>query len=103
MNKRTMMLPFSPTGEPNSGLHLELRFGESSKIYTVRVVQKMSILELLAFVLAVIVGMVLLARIAKAYLADLDYYRALDRECAMLFGAASNNRLSDSERFKQEV
>jgi len=101
VNKRTMLLPFSQHSNENKGFHLHLEFEESRNIFNVRNIKKMSLLELIAFCLAILCGFIIIARVVKSCFGSKNYFKAIDRETVMLFGD-SNNLVLD-EKFKREA
>lgn len=97
-----MLLPFSPYSTSNSGFHLEVEFEESSNLFTVVNIRWMGLFELSAFSFAFIVGLIILARVAKSFLGDYEYFKALDWEATMLFGDTGVN-LEVDKKFERET
>lgn len=56
-----MLNPFSVYSKENHGFHLEVDFEESKSLFTVVNIKSMGILELIAFILAFIVGFIVIA------------------------------------------
>lgn len=96
VNQRTIPLKYKANGEENSGFAFELQFELSDQMYSVRAIRKRSMIETLAFILGTAAGLVILARVGKKCMQDMEHFRACDRECNMLFGAqrdtATENR-----------
>ena len=87
VNKRTMLLQYTPEGYENKGLNIEFVCSTTNKIYQVRVSRNRTMIEIFAFILGSIAGFVFIARTIKYCLEDMEYFKAKDRECDMLFGA----------------
>jgi len=86
-NLRTIPHKYRPSGNENSGFAFEVKTKLSDRVYVVREIQKWSFLEVLAFIFGFAAGCILIARLAKCFLQDQEYFKAKDRECTMLFGA----------------
>lgn len=69
-SKRTILLPYNARGEENKGFTFEIMFNEDENIFTATIVKKMSLLELIAFILATMVGFIMIARVMKTCLGD---------------------------------
>lgn len=101
VNRRSMLLSHTPQGFDNKGLDIEFVTTTSNKIYQVRVIRIRSFIEIMAFILGSIGGMVFIARVLKSWMGDKEYFRAKDRECDMLFGVA--NATIDDPEFQRQI
>jgi len=59
------------------------------------------LLELIAFCLAFVCGLIIFARIVKSCFGSKEYFKGIDRETIMLFGDSGNLVLD--EKFKWEA
>ena len=60
-NIRTIPLKYRASGALNAGMAMEVKTSISDKIYIVRVIQKRSLLELLAFICGIAAGFIIIA------------------------------------------
>ena len=97
VNRWTMLYKMTPEGEENRGIDIEFMTSTTNKIYQVRVIRIWTFIEIAAFILGSIAGFVFIARIFKYCLEDIEYFKAKDRECDMLFGVQTSVHARDVE------
>ena len=66
-----------------------------------RKLKRIPTLEFVCFMLATIAGLLIFSRIIKACMGTSEYFKGLDRECNILFGAKED--LINDQQFQQEV
>lgn len=97
-----MLLNYTPEGFENKGLNIEFLASTTNKIYTVRVIRIRTLIEICSLILGAIAGFVFIARLVKYCIEDIEYFKAKDRECDMLFGSPQIQLPRDA-RFEEEV
>ena len=95
------MLPFATDSTDNKDFHLEIEFEESKNVFTVVNIKRMGIFELVGLSFAIIVGLIVLARIMKSFIGEYEYFKSIDREAVMLFGQTGNTAVD--EKFDRDA
>ena len=73
-----MNMPYNAHAQDNTGFHIDIRFKESDKIYSVTNVKRISTIECIGLCIGAIAGCIVLARILKSCLGGSDYFQGLD-------------------------